>query len=103
MPVRCACSEHNSSPFALIWTTVSPLLGERERPNLFVSRRLRADAAICALGIHELGKHFSEGPYRHIRRIGTLRNGELVDDPEPCSVALSAGDLTGHAAIRNSS
>lgn len=33
------------------------------------------------------------------QRVNALRNVELIDHPQPCPIALSAGDLGGHAAV----
>jgi hypothetical protein len=36
-------------------------------------------------------------------RVAVLRNGELIDDPQPRPISLSTGYLSGHAAIRKAS
>jgi hypothetical protein len=54
-------------------------------------------AIFVALGHGVAGS--GAGPEDNRARDDTLGNGELIDDPQPGPVALSAGDLGGQAAI----
>ena len=88
--------------------------GEFQPDNVEALFSLRESAGALEVAVDWLGAEGASRPDRIVlqlrflatgteQRVDALRNGELINDPKPCSVALSAGNLSGHAAIGKAS